>query len=166
MGKLLGNVISIILITCAALACWRARRDPAGSPQFSLTTSFVLGATVLILPAGGAVYDHVVLLPAILWLYWYRPAELFKRRPASIVTLLGLADLFWQWIAACVISLMAIVAVSWRIQQSAFTLLLPVRTAASLPFAVLAILALVLIEDLRTGSSSPQTLALVGSPRI
>jgi len=107
------------------------------SAKFSLTVSLLLTITVITLLPGHAVYDHIVLLPGILLiaLSWPRFAA---PRPLFLVLLCVTAlVVFWQWICApVVIALQPVLSP----QLFADVILLPIRTAASIPFAVLAIL--------------------------
>ena len=94
--------------------------------------------SVAVLP-GQAFYDHVILLPGIFSLlrYW-RELRGAGRVPRTLWAV-GAVVFFWPWVAA-----LALLTVhSWITpahfqSNAAFTL--PIRTVASLPFAVLALL--------------------------
>ena len=66
MGSRLGPLlIAALLVTALALA-WRMRHASPTSTEFALTISLLLAVTAITLLPGHAVYDHVLLLPAII----------------------------------------------------------------------------------------------------
>src|SRR5439155_23723242 len=77
LGYVVGAATGLALLVLAATVCWRVRRQPASSAGFCLAVSFVLAVTVVVAPTGGAVYDQIILLPAIVWL-GFRRAEVLK----------------------------------------------------------------------------------------
>jgi hypothetical protein len=98
----------------------------------------VLAVTIVTLPTGGAVYDHMLLLPTIFWLYAQEEEVLRAGRMLRLFVVLAGVALVWQWIAACFVSVLAWFVPSWR--HAAQLLVLPLRTAAPFPFALLAVL--------------------------
>jgi len=66
LGKILGNAFAL---TVLALSIWAAaywRHVPGDSPCFCLLFAFILATTVATISSGVAVYDEVLLLPALL----------------------------------------------------------------------------------------------------
>jgi hypothetical protein len=109
--------------------------------------SFVLGVTVILAPTGGAVYDQVILLPAILWLGLRRVEILNASRPLRVLALAAMVALCWQWITACGV---AFASVFWPARASnPAVLVFPTRMAASLPFVLLALLSFFIVRILR-----------------
>lgn len=147
LGKWLGGLVGFVLLVLGAGVCWRTRRAAAMSHDFALTLSLALAVTIVTLPTGGAVYDHVLLLPAILWLYSSRDRVLRAARPLRVFVLLGLIALAWQWIAACAVGALVWLMPAWR--NAAQLLVFPLRAAAPFPFAVLAALLYFAIRMLR-----------------
>jgi hypothetical protein len=158
LGDTLGSRLGPVLIGAALLSAvavgWRMRSASQASDEFAMTVSLLLAITCVAVLPGHAVYDHVILFPGILLIasQW----RFFERsRPSSIILGLGLVALFWQWILAlCVITLRPVVSP----QLFNSTLLwLPVCTAASIPFMVCALLALLITrathKPLRTEGS-------------
>jgi hypothetical protein len=127
-------------IIIAILLAWRNRAAAVGSFAFWITLSLLLSITTIFILPGQAIYDHLILLPGILLLVRYRS----KLRDAGGVprTLLSIGGLvlFWPWIAAFALILLRPLLAP-PIFNSTAVLSLPLRTAASLPFAVLALLA-------------------------
>ena len=118
---------------------WRNRGAAADSFTFVWTVSVLLAITVIAVLPGQAVYDHVILLPGILMVvrYWRRMRAL--GRVPRLLLAMGAVVLFWPWVAA-----LGLVVVRPVVESSTFNsagvLALPIRTAASLPFAVIALL--------------------------
>jgi hypothetical protein len=105
-----------------------------------MTLSLLLVVTTIVLLPGQAVYDHLILLPGLLLMV--RNRENLRAAgwiPRHLLALAGLV-LFWPWIAAT-----ALITTQPFLSPSTFdsaaVLSLPIRTAASLPFALLAVLA-------------------------
>jgi Glycosyltransferase family 87 len=150
VGYLLGSqigsrltpfLIAMLLASGLALALRRRHASP-DSTEFALTFSLLLAITTIALLPGHAVYDHVVLLPGILLiaLSW----RIFTRSIPLCRVVLGVTALafFWQWILAPAV-IAARPFVSPQLFASA-VLTLPIRTAASIPFGVLALLGLMM----------------------
>lgn len=132
------------LLTAAAIVvaialAWRSRAAAYGSFAFWITLTLLLSITTVVLLPGQAVYDHLILLPGILMLarYWN---EIRSAGPAPrALQSAGVIVLLWPWIAAFGL----IVLHPWLAPStlnSTAILSLPLRTAASLPFVVLALL--------------------------
>jgi hypothetical protein len=148
MGALLGPfVIAALLVTAVALA-WRMRRASATSTEFTLTISLMLAVTAITLLPGHAVYDHIVLLPGVilislLWRGFASSSWVFR-----VVLGVTAIALFWQWMAAPVVIAMRPI-LSHQLFVSV-VLTLPIRTAGSIPFGVLALLGLMMRQVMRT----------------
>jgi Glycosyltransferase family 87 len=143
-----------ILLTIASVAAgialaWRNRRTAAGSLRFWFTLTVLLSLTVITILPGQAVYDHVILLPGILLLFSYRHAIAGLGLAARMLARIGALVVFWPWLTAfLLIATRALIPSHWF--DSSLVFLLPLRMAASLPFAVLALLAwMSRISDLR-----------------
>jgi hypothetical protein len=136
-GTFVLTAVSIVIVIVLA---WRNRGADYGSRAFwtTLTLSFSI-TTTTILP-GQAIYDHLILLPGILLLARYRKEFLAGGLVPRVLLSLGAVVLFWPWLAAfALIVLRPLLAPAEFNSTAVFAL--PIRTAASLPFAVLALLA-------------------------
>jgi len=137
-GALFGLLGIIGLLTVAGVLIWRHQAAAAGSNEFHFTLSLLLAITAIALLPGQAVYDHVMLLPGILLM-----ARGWRGRCTNWTTKLllgaGLATLLWPWFAA-----FGVIATHplWAGPHADLFLSLPLRTAASFPFVVAALLAL------------------------
>ena len=148
LGRVAGDALSLFLIALAAWLCWKKRREPADSEGFALCTVFVLGITALVLPSTIAVYDQFLLLPAALWLC-IRPMRILRGSlPLRVLALMAIGALGWQWLTACGVAFASIV--SPAVAHSPRLLLLPLRTAASVPFALVSLLCFEVVQEIRT----------------
>jgi hypothetical protein len=157
LGRFLGTAAELAMLALAGAICWCNRRQPANSAGFSLAVSVVLAITVMVAPTGGAVYDQVVLIPAILWLGFRRAEILNASRPMRVLALIAVVALGWQWILACGVALASLFSPAWA--SSRAVLVFPTRMAAPLPFVLLALLSFFVMRDLRG-----ETGALGGPP--
>ena len=132
-------LVSALSIIAALIVIWRNRAAAFGSFAYSMTLSLLLVITAVVLLPGQAVYDHLVLLPGLLLMARNRD----QLRAAGWIPRLLLAltalVLFWPWMAACGLILTR-PFITASIFDSPAILALPIRTAASLPFALLAVL--------------------------
>jgi hypothetical protein len=139
LHDLLGHyVIAAVLLASLAFAGGQ-REAEAESPTFWWTLSLLLAVTSIALLPGQAIYDHVILIPGILLLFRDRDRLRGSGPVARILMFAGGAVFFWPWIAASFLMLTRFVAPAFFNFAPIF--LLPIRTAASLPFAALALLA-------------------------
>jgi hypothetical protein len=139
-GLQVGKAFSVVLLGGAAILAWHIRRVQAKSFEFTLTIAFLLTVGVVVLLPGQAVYDHILLLPGVLLLLCIKDRPALRTGVARVILALTATAIAWQWIAA-----VAVVAVSFLAANLSDTwTLLPIRTAASVPFAVLACLGLLL----------------------
>src|SRR5271169_157533 len=140
LGAYLGPLATVVLLGLGAALAWRSRRARRDSTLFWLTLSLLLAITSVTLLPGQAIYDHVILLPGIFLLVQHR-RELRAAGPVPRTLLtLGAIVLFFPWAAAfAVIIVRPVLAIPHFESTAVFSL--PIRTTASLPFAVLALLA-------------------------
>jgi hypothetical protein len=131
--------LTAIAIVTAAMFGWRARAAGLHSFQFWITLSLLVSITTIVILPGQAVYDHLILIPAIFLLVRERDT-LMNAGPASKLLLaVGTVAFLWPWAAA-----FGLLALRPLLPSAIFdatpVFALPIRTAASLPFAVLALL--------------------------
>jgi hypothetical protein len=133
-------VLTAASIIVAIVLAWRNRAAAFDSFAFWITLTILLSITTIIILPGQAVYDHLILLPGILLAVRYRNKLLEAGRVPRILLGIGSLVLFWPWVAAFVLILLRPLLAP-AIFDSTAVFALPLRSAASLPFAVLALLA-------------------------
>jgi hypothetical protein len=146
VGRLLGSILIVAILISAAAISWQMRFAPTDSRDFRLAISLLLALTTVAMVPGHAVYDHVVLLPGII-LIASRWRDFAPSKPFRVTLAAATLALFWQWICAPVV--VAMWPMISREPASAFLLTLPIRTAASIPFGVCALLGLMLWQGHR-----------------
>jgi hypothetical protein len=147
IGSRAGPFLIAVLLSGAIALAWRMRQASPGSTEFALTISLLLAVTTITLLPGHAVYDHFVLLPGIILISfswrWYAAASRLFRVLLSVTVL----ALFWQWILAPVVIAMRPIVSHQRFVSMVLTL--PIRTAGSIPFGVLALLGLMMRQVMK-----------------
>ena len=151
LSSRLGPIVIAALLASAVALIWRKRHPSADSFEFALTLSLILAITsIAVLPAH-AMYDHVILLPGIVLiaLSW---RDFATSVPFRIVLSLTALAVFWQWMSAPVV-----VASRPFLSHDLFVsamLTLPIRTTASIPFGVCALLSLMMRQEHRRKSAT------------
>lgn len=147
LGPRLGPPLTVILLAAALLLAWKMRMADSASPSFSLALCTLLALTSITLLPGQAVYDHVILLPGILWIAcaWRKVATTPSFR---VILAIAAVILFWQWMIV-----LPLLAVRPLLSNETFfsrgVWLLPFHAAASIPLAVSAVLGFLLTRMLR-----------------
>ena len=152
LGKVAGNFFCILLACFAIALSARARKSASDSPQFAATFAILLAITVLTVPSSLAVYEHLLLFPAILWLLPRKDQFLQHGAALRIIGYLSVAALFWQWIAASGLVLWSVM--SPQVKNTTWSLL-PLRTAAAIPFEVVALGLLLMWKPKKAEISMP-----------
>jgi glycosyl transferase family 87 len=133
-------LLTIASVIFAAVLAWRHRQAELDSFAFRFTLSLLLSITTITILPGQAVYDHLILIPAVLLLASERRRFREAGPPSQMLFAIGAFLLFWPWISAFfLIVLRPMIAPAIFDSTPVFSL--PIRTAASLPFAVFALLA-------------------------
>jgi hypothetical protein len=138
--KFVGPILIAFILIVGAWMAWKNRSASENSATFWFTLSLLLAITTITLLPGQAMYDHIILIPGILLILRHRRELRNAGRVPRALLLAGALVLAWPWIAAFVL-----LFIRWWLSPDVFYAIpvfaLPVRTAASLPFAVLALLA-------------------------
>ncbi len=174
LGRLTGLATFVLTagsVVTALLLSWRNRAVAFGSFAFWITVTLILCITIITILPGQAIYDHLNLLPGVLLLVRYRDQLLAAGRVPRILLSIGALILLWPYAAAFALILLSPWLAS-AIFDSLPVFLLPIRTAASIPFAVLALLAWTRAAGVPrstsrcrfTVSTSPRTIGPLNAP--
>jgi hypothetical protein len=161
LGTVAGRVVGVISLALALLAAVRWRRATADSSSFLLVSAFVLATTVVVASSTIAVYDQILLLPGILWLWSERHTVLRADRPVRIITLVLLTAFFWPWVTA---SFLTIASPVFPWARSFQAVLFPIATAALFPVILLALLTLLLWQALLAAGAHDRLMAQQALP--
>ncbi|HEX4485350.1 MAG TPA: glycosyltransferase 87 family protein [Terriglobales bacterium] len=136
-GTSAGTIVSVALVATLLVQSFRSRYANFSSSPFIESVSLSLAITVLVLPSSVAVYDHVLLFPAIFLLFSRRLEILSGGLPLRILGWVAAAVISWQWIGATGVVLASLVVPH---DLKSTWILAPLRTAACVPFAVVSLL--------------------------
>jgi Glycosyltransferase family 87 len=136
-GNIAGKLVSAALIVSALALAFRVRRAQTDSPQFISTLILLLAISVPTIPSSIAVYNQILCLPGLLWLAAQRNRILHGNRNLRLVGYAVGALIAWPWIAASCLTLASVLLP--KIQFVEWVVVLPLRTAPSVPFAVIAL---------------------------
>ena len=140
LGSYAGRPLIILLLVAGLALAWRGRTAVAGSYEFWITLSTLLALTTLTLLPGQSVCDHIILLPGIFLLVGSQASNESKKVFRALFKI-GTAMLFWPWLSAAIlVGLHPFLRPELFYSKALFVL--PLRTAASFPFVVLALLVL------------------------
>lgn len=139
LNAVFGRPIIAMAFVASLVLAWRNRKASPDSEQFWMTLSLLLAVTTIAILPGQAIYDHVVLFPGIFLIIKNREKLLSAGKVARALLFAGALVLFWPWISATGL----LIVHQWFVHDifaSTSIFVLPIRTAAALPFAALALL--------------------------
>lgn len=139
-----GLALTVIVVVVVIFVCWQMRFEPEQNPRFAMATSLVVAATLLIIPTY-AIYNQLMLLPAIFLLIQKRSSMLTRRRPIRIAWFAAGAAIAWPWIATTELVL-ASLALPAGLVKRAWSL--PLYTSLTIPVAVFGLLILTVLETI------------------
>jgi len=98
-GRIAGLVATTILVSLSASVLWRLRSSNPQSPQFGFAFSLLLATALCVTPTNlGMTYNQMLLAPAAVLLFWWKPA----RNNARLVRR-GMIGVFaWVFVAVLV----------------------------------------------------------------
>jgi hypothetical protein len=137
-GPAAGAALAVVVVIAAALACWRARKNAADTEddRFCSTTSLVLAATVVIVPAT-APYNQLLLLPGAFLIARTWNNSLNVSAAFRVLRAFAGAGVIWPWISATTLALASLFAPAaeryWQIPLWT-SLMIPIPLAACLGF--------------------------------
>lgn len=136
----IASILTAVMLAISAIIIWKNRRVAQDKVRFWFALTSLLAITTVALLPGQAMYDHYILLPGILLLVRYRRQFAAKGRVPRMLLIIGAVALFWPWFASFAL-LVIRPLLSPALFYSIPVFALPIRNVASLPFAVLALLA-------------------------
>jgi hypothetical protein len=133
---LIGKALAVLILLALGFVCWKVRQTDAVSLAFSFTSVLVLVVTTIVIPMT-AIYNHVLLLPAM-YFALHRRNLLWGTSPViKIIYLLSFGTIFWPWVATAMLFLSRCFLPPEVIQHA---WALPLYTTLAIPLAVLTLL--------------------------
>jgi Glycosyltransferase family 87 len=142
-----GLVFSAVILIAIALVCWRMRHAPADTPIFGLVSSAVLAVTVVTIPMT-ALYNQVLLLPAVLLVVRYRRSIWTKHHLLRITCVISGLLVLWPWLATVALTVASFFVPAEPVQDA---WAVPLWTSLAVPLGVLVPFVSVLSEFTRAG---------------
>ena len=133
-----GTILLVGLLVVGIVVAWKNRSANSDSENFWFTASLLLAITSTTVLPGQAVYDHLILIPGILLVLRHRREFLRRNWISGALLAAGALVLCWPWIGAFIVIVLRPFASPAFFDSN--LLMLPIRTALPLPFAVLALL--------------------------
>ncbi|HEX8813152.1 MAG TPA: glycosyltransferase 87 family protein [Terracidiphilus sp.] len=136
VGTVWGRTLEALAIAMMLDVCWTRRRQAADTAGFVFAVSIALGITVLVAPTY-AVYNQVLLIPALLMLVEQRGA-MWRKNMATRLLLTATAILVvWPWIASVALAAVSFILPRETVQRGWAVpfwsaLLIPVGVASAM----------------------------------
>jgi len=130
-----GRIAALGLLWALALVCWRYRRTPAGSADFSRILALVLTATVMVVPKA-APYNQVLLIPGVFLVLQHWGTLSAQRLAIRMALWICALVVLWPWLAAFVLALASLLVPASTLQRA---WALPIYTTFTTPMAVLVV---------------------------
>jgi hypothetical protein len=103
-GTVAGWILGVLSVVACAVCVWGLRAKSASTEAFGQATSMVMALTVFIIPMS-ALYNQVLLAPAILALLWRESSGAPILPAIRLAHAAGAILLVWPWIATVGLSL-------------------------------------------------------------
>jgi hypothetical protein len=103
-GTVAGGILGGLSVVVCAICVWGLRAESASTVAFGQATSLVMALTIFIIPMS-ALYNQVLLAPAILALLWSESAGATILPAIRLARVAGAILLAWPWIATLGLSL-------------------------------------------------------------
>lgn len=162
-GPIFGPALMAVFIGLGMFVAWRVRLCSFISTEFWLAIALLLSVTAVAILPGQAVYDQIVLLPGIILVLQLWRSLASTRRAIRWLMAVATGALFWQWIAALgLASIRPLISSTKFYSVEIFTL--PIRMAELFPFALLALLVVLIRDLLQGGSPTRSPLLCKGGP--
>lgn len=126
----------LLAAAATAYAAWNHRSSDAKTPEFDGMAALMLAVTVIVIPTY-ALYNQVLLLPALLWLTRESPALWQGSWIRRGLLLLTSALLLWPWVTAVILSSASFMFPQEKVEKA---WVFPFWTALLLPLGVAALM--------------------------
>ena len=110
LGVRTGMMVAAVGVLVCGVMFWRARKESVGSDRFNFALVSALALTQLVIPnaGGGAFYNHLLLIPAALWLFTSGKILAGRRLLTRFTWAIAVGVLAGAWVLALLVSLAAL----------------------------------------------------------
>lgn len=144
-------VLTCVILLGSGFMCWQVRREPASAPLFALASALVLSSTLVVVPMT-ALYNQVLLLPAVFLLVRHRGSLFSGHIVIRVAAFMASISVFWPWVIAVILALASLVLPPARVQKAWS---LPLWGCLDVPLVITALLAWVMKREFRLRRDSP-----------
>ena len=146
-----GSVLGVLAVAATVYIGWKNRRLTQDSPMFAAMASLTLAVTVIVTPSY-ALYNEVILLPALLLLVRDRQRLWNQSRVSRVLLSLASVCLVWQWLASIVLAGLSFV-LAFRTLETAWAV--PLWTVHFLSVAVAGLVLLMVYQGTFDAPAGP-----------
>jgi hypothetical protein len=143
-----GWISRVFFVAATVHIAWKNRRLAEDTPTFAATVSLALAVTVIVIPSH-ALYNQVMLLPAVLMLLRERQAIWNRNRMSRVLLSLAAFLLSWHWFASIVLACLSFV-LPLELVERAWTI-----PGWTVPQISVGVAALMLIHYYQTTNTAP-----------
>ncbi len=148
-----GWVLEVLAFGMMLVLCWRHRRADEKSYGFALTIAMVLAVTVLLAPTY-AVYNQVLLIPAVLAVAAARREVWEQGRASRVLFVASAVGVLWPWVASVGLATLSFILSSETVERG---WAVPFWTALFIPVGVAAMMLIFPWETTIGASAEPGT---------
>jgi len=148
-----GWVPRVLAVAATVHIGWKNRRLAEDTPAFAATVSLTLAVTVIVIPSY-ALYNQVMLLPALLMLVRDRQLLWTRNRMSRVLLSLVAILLLWPWLAGIVLAGLSFVLPLGTVEAA---WAVPLWTVLPLPVVVAALVLMMSYRKTFTASAGPGT---------
>lgn len=153
IGQLWGRTLEALAFAMVLEVCWTQRRQAANTAAFAFAVGMVLAITVLVAPTY-AVYNQVLLIPALLVLVEHRRTIWRRNLAGRLLFGAAAALVLWPWIASVVLAALSSVLPRETVEQA---WAVPFWTALLIPVGVAAVMLVLSRQRTFAASAEPRT---------
>ena len=143
-----GWMSRVFFVAATVHIAWKNRRLAEDTPAFAATVSLALAVTVIVIPSH-ALYNQVMLLPAVLMLLRERQAIWNRNRMSRVLLSLAAFLLSWHWLASIALACLSFV-LPLELVERAWTI-----PGWTVPQISVGVAALMLIHYYQTTNTAP-----------
>jgi len=146
--------MSRVFVVAATLhIAWKNRRFAEDTPAFAATVSLALAVTVIVIPSY-ALYNQVMLLPALLMLLRDRRTIWNRNRVSRVLLSLAVILLLWPWLASLALACLSFVLPLELVERA---WMVPGWTVLQIPLVVAALMLIHYYQGTNTAPAGPVT---------
>jgi hypothetical protein len=148
-----GWMSRVFIVAATAHIAWKNRRLAEDTPAFAATVSLALAVTVIVIPSY-ALYNQVMLLPALLVLLRDWQTIWNRNRMSRVLLSLTTILLAWPWLASIVLACLSFVLPLERVERA---WMVPGWTVLQIPLGVTALMLIHYYQGTNTAPVGPGT---------